>query len=161
MVSASISFTGDEKVAKDVEEFVSNHLIEDYYYVSGKTDLSEGVKEREMLWETLKAWDDNFVVKASKDKRDELNELLKKYPEIKLHITSMFNADLYHPLVLPRIDEIKKEIYDENPDITEDDINEEGFIRFYSSAEYQWNSEKETVETLFEELNRLDIAIMY
>lgn len=161
MVSASISFTGDENVAKDVEEFVNNHLIEDYYYVSGKMDLSEGVKYREMLWETLRAWDDNFVDKIDEDKWDELNEFLKKYPDIKLSVSSMFNADLYHPLVLPRIDEIKKEIYEMNPDISDDEINENGLIRFYSSAEYQWNPEEENVDTLFEELNRLDIADMW
>ena len=160
MVSASISFIGNEIAAKDVEEFVKNHLIEDYYYISGEMDLSEGVKEREMLWETLKAWDDNFVDKIAEDKWDELNSLLKKHPDIKLSVSSMFNADLFHPLVQSRLDEIKKEIYELDPNISDETINEEGLIRFVSSAEYQWNSDEESVETLSENLNRLDIAEM-
>lgn len=158
MVSASISFTGDEKVAKDVQEFVQNNLVLDYYYISGDMDLSEGVKEREMLWETLRPWDDNFIEIIDEDKWDELNELLIKHPEITLSVSSMFNAELDHPLAQQHIDEIRESI---DPDISDETINEEGLIRFVSAADYKWDQEEGCVLTPYEELNRLDIADMW
>ena len=41
---------------------------------------------------------------------------------------------------------------------SDEEINEDGLIRFVSSAEYKYNPDEENVDTLSEELNNLDIA---